>query len=212
METMPDWEKIFEEKGHVFTEPHSDMNRIVKTFHDNGVKKVLDLGCGTGRHLVYLSGLGFEVWGFDVSATALSLAKEWLEKENCFAQVLQHKMEEPFPYTDGFFDGVISTQVIHHNLMSDILQTVSEVQRVLRTGGVLFVTFPILSGVPLSGKDNWNLEQVEPGTYIPRSGPEAGVPHHYFEIEEIHEVFSDFSILEIFTDDTNHRCVLGIKK
>lgn len=209
---MPDWEKIFEERGRVFTEPHSDMKRIAQILHDNGVKKVLDLGCGTGRHLIFLSRLGFEVWGFDESATALSLAKKWLNEERYNAHVLQHKMEEPFPYADGFFDAIISTQVIHHNLKSDILQTVSEIHRVLRTGGVLFVTFPILSGVPLSGKDDWSLEQIEPGTYIPRCGPEAGIPHHYFEVEEIYEVFSNFDIMEIFIDDTKHRCVLGIKK
>jgi SAM-dependent methyltransferase len=209
---MPDWERIFEEHGRVFTEPHSEMNRITEVFRDNDVKKVLDVGCGTGRHLVYLSKLGFRVWGFDVSSTALTLAKEWLDEEKCNAVLLQHKMEEPFAYADGFFDGIISTQVIHHNLMSEILLTVSEMHRVLREGGLLFVTFPILNESPMTGKEDWNLEPVEPGTYIPRSGPEAGIPHHYFEIDEIYVVFSGFDILEIFVDDTNHRCVLGRKK
>jgi len=209
---MPDWEKIFEEHGRVFTEPHSDMNRIAEFFRHNDVKQVLDVGCGTGRHLVHLSKLGFRVWGFDVSSTALALAKEWLNEEKCNANLLQHRMEEPFPYTDGFFDAIISTQVIHHNLLSEILLTVGEMHRVIRDEGLLFVTFPILDEGRVRNKEDWNLEPVEPRTYIPSTGSEAGVPHHYFEIDEIYEVFSGFDIFEIFVDDTNHRCVLGRKK
>ncbi len=209
---MPDWDAIFAEQGRVFIEPHSAIERITKVFQTYQVKRVLDLGCGTGRHLVHLSRQGFEVYGFDKSPKALSIACEWLAEEHLVADVREHMMEEPFPYLNDFFDAVISTQVIHHNRMENIMKTVSEIGRVLRRAGVLFVTFPIFANIPQEGKEDWNLKPIEPGTYIPRSGPEAGIPHHYFEIEEIPGIFSDFKILEIFTDDANHRCVLGIKK
>lgn len=209
---MPDWDDIFAEQGRVFTEPHSCLERVVRVFIDHQVKRVLDLGCGTGRHLVHLSKLGFDVWGFDVSPQAVSMALEWLTEEGLTADIQEHRMEETFPYVDAFFDAVISTQVIHHNRMSDIMFTVREIERVLGSGGVLFVTFPIYSFVPSEGDMDWKLEQIEPGTYIPRNGPEAGIPHHYFTLEEIDTVFSGFEIMDIFTDETKHRCVLGIKK
>lgn len=209
---MPDWDEIFAEQGRVFTEPHSGLERVVRVFKDNQVKRVLDLGCGTGRHLVHLCRLGFEVYGFDVSPSALSMAHEWLNEESLTADIREHRMEEPFPYADGFFDAVISTQVIHHNRIADIMITVREIERVLRSSGVLFVTFPIYSLVPSEGDKDWNLEEIEPGTHIPREGPEAGIPHHYFTLEEIDSVFSSFEILDIFTDETKHRCVLGFKK
>ena len=41
---MPDWDDIFSEKGKVFTEPHTDMERIVKIFEERGVQKILDVG------------------------------------------------------------------------------------------------------------------------------------------------------------------------
>ncbi|MHA2020345.1 MAG: class I SAM-dependent methyltransferase [Candidatus Thorarchaeota archaeon] len=209
---MPEWEKIFEEQGRVFTEPHSDMDRIVQVFQECLVKRVLDVGCGSGRHLIYLSKRGFETYGFDISQSALSLAREWLQEEGLHATIIDHQMEERFPYGDAFFDAVVSTQVIHHNRMREILFTVREIERVLRSGGVLFVSFPILSEVPSEGKKDWKLEQIEPGTYIPRSGPEAGIPHHYFTEDEIYKVFSNFHIQSIHIDETSHRCVLGIKK
>ena len=209
---MPEWEDIFEEQGRVFNEPHQDMERVVQVFQEHNVKRVLDVGCGSGRHLILLSKRGFETYGFDASQSALSLAHEWLQEEGLQATIIRHKMENRFPYEDSFFDAVISTQVIHHNRMREILFTVGEIERVLRSGGVLFVSFPIYSEVPSEGKKDWKLEQIEPGTYIPRSGPEAGIPHHYFTEDEIHKVFANYDIQSIHIDETSHRCVLGIKK
>ena len=208
---MPDWEEIFKEKGYVFVDPHQDMSRLATIFHKHEVKRILDLGCGTGRHLAYLSQAGFEVSGFDSSKTALDLAKKWLEEECLEADILQCRMEEAFPYPDGHFDAVISIQVIHHNLMLDILTTVNEIERVLKTGGYIFITVPILGPKPEKSEDDWELHWVEEGTYIPQSGPESGIPHHYFTEEEIHEIFSNFKILEMYMDDTDHRCILAIK-
>jgi len=209
---MPEWEDIFEEQGRVFTEPHQDMEWVVQVFQEYQVRRVLDVGCGSGRHLVYLSKRGFETYGFDVSQRALSLAQEWLQEEGLHSTIIEHRMEERFPYEDAFFDAVVSTQVIHHNRMSEILFTVSEIERVLRSGGILFVSFPRLSGVPSEGDKDWELEQIEPGTYIPRSGPEAGIAHHYFTEDETYKVFANFDIQSIHMDETNHRCVLGIKR
>jgi len=119
-------------------------------------------------------------------------------------------MEAKFPYDDNFFDAIISIQVIHHNKMKDILITVSEIERVLRKGGVIFITFPRLEG--RGGLDDWKLKEVERGTYIPQAGQEKGLPHHFFTMEEIHDVFSSFNLLEIYNDRKRHRAILGIKK
>ena len=209
---MPDWDEIFKEKGYLFIDPHQDMSRLSTIFHDKEVKRILDLGCGTGRHLAFLSQAGFEVTGFDSSKTALDLAKKWLKEEELDADIHLGRMEETFPYPDGHFDAVISVQVIHHNLLRNIIVTVNEIERVLKTGGYLFITVPILGPKPENPADDWKLQQVEAGTFIPQSGPESGIPHHYFTEEELHEVFRKFRILEMYMDDTNHRCVLAIKQ
>ena len=207
---MPDWDDIFSEKGKVFTEPHTDMEKIVKIFEERGVQKILDVGSGTGRHLIFFSKKGFEIYGFDASPKAISIAKEWLAEENLNVKIKLNRMEAKFPYADNFFDAVISIQVIHHNKMKDILMTVREIERVLRKGGVIFITFPRLEG--RGGLDDWKLKEVERGTYIPQAGQEKGLPHHFFTMEEIHDVFSSFNLLEIYNDRKRHRAILGIKK
>ena len=90
--TMPDWDQIFSEKGHVFTDPHSDIERVVELIIEGNHRRILDLGCGTGRHVVYFAGLGFEVYGFDASTKALSMTQEWLQEKNLTADLREHLM------------------------------------------------------------------------------------------------------------------------
>ena len=205
---MPDWNDIFTKKGKVFTEPHSDMERIVIIFKNKRVQKVLDLGCGTGRHLIFLSKKGFDVYGFDASPKALSLATQWLEEENLNVELKLARMEEPFPYDDDYFDAIISIRVIHHNKISEILKTVGEIGRILKKEGLIFINFLKLGNIWESA----NLKEVEKGTYIPQKGKEKGLLHHFFTIEEIHNTFSSFDLIEIYPDGKNHRAILGIKK
>lgn len=209
---MPEWDAIFKEQGRVFTDPHPDMKRITEMFQERDIRRILDLGCGTGRHLIYLSKCGFDMYGFDSSPIAIEIASQWVKTERFDVPIILHRMEEPFPYDDNFFDAVISIQVIHHNLTRDILITVEETERVLRSGGFFFVTLPILTTGPMNDDDDWALEKIEEGTYLPMKGPESGIPHHYFTIDEINDVFRNFNIIELFTDSNNHRCILGIKR
>jgi len=206
---MPDWDDIFSEKGKVFTEPHQDMDKIATLFEEKGVRRILDIGSGTGRHLLYFSKKGFEVYGMDASLKGISIAKKWLSEENLKAEIILHRMEEKFPYKDDFFDAIISIQVIHHNKMKNIKITISEIERVLKKGGIIFITFPRLKG--RSGLKDWKLKEIEKNTYIPQAGQEKGLPHHFFTIEEIQDLFHSFNLLEIYDDRKRHRAILGIK-
>ena len=205
---MPDWDDVFAEKGKYFTTPHPDMERLANLFSEKGVRRILDLGCGTGRHLLFLLKKGFEVYGLDGSPNGLEIAKNWLTEENLSSELTCQKIECDFPYKNGFFDAVISIQVIHHNLMKDIVFTINEILRTLKPEGFIFLTVPLHQAFYLKKK---NMEKVETRTYIPLTGQEKGLPHHFFTIAEIKKVFSDFDLLEIYIDQTNHRAILGQK-
>lgn len=207
---MPSWDEIFKRKGTVFKKPHPNVKKIGKMFLKKGFQKILDLGCGTGRHLVMFSKMGFEVFGFDVSEFAIQLANKWLNKENLKANLLISSMIERFPYDDNFFDAIVSTNVIHHNRKKEILYTISEIIRVLKSGGLLFITVPILDSEPELMEDN--MEKVEDGTFIPLSGLDKDIPHHFFNKEEIYNVFKAFEILSLKIDKTKHWAILGKKK
>ncbi|MFX1446468.1 MAG: class I SAM-dependent methyltransferase [Promethearchaeota archaeon] len=206
---MPDWDHLFTEQGKIFVKPHPDMERLAKLFKEQGIQKILDLGCGTGRHLVFFARKGFELYGIDGSPKALEIASKWLKEEGLNAELKNHRMEQRFPFADGFFDAIISIQVIHHNLMRDIIFTIKEIKRILKVKGMIFITVAILKGKAKAKR--LDLKEIEKNTYIPQKGIEEGLPHHYFTLEEIYEVFSSFDLQEIYIDDTGHRAILGQK-
>lgn len=72
---MPQWDEVFRKHGKFFLKPQEDMADIVRIFRQQKVKTVLDLGCGSGRHTVYLAQRGFRVFGIDVSPTGIALTK-----------------------------------------------------------------------------------------------------------------------------------------
>ena len=208
---MPEWDEIFTESGRVFLNPHSDMERISELFGKKKIQRILDLGCGTGRHILFFAKKGFDVYGLDGSPRGIELAREWLTEEGEEAKLDCSRIEHPFPYADKFFDALISIQVIHHNFIADILKTVKEIERVLKKDGIIFITIPYqFEDQPTS--DEWQLKKVESRTYIPHAGKEKGIPHHFFSLEEIEKIFNAFEFLEIYIDTTNHRAILGVKK
>jgi SAM-dependent methyltransferase len=49
-----------------------------------GIKRLLDLGCGSGAKLFEFAQRGYEVWGVDVGADAIRLCKELLPQGRFF--------------------------------------------------------------------------------------------------------------------------------
>jgi len=78
---MKQWNRIFKEQGKVFLKPQEDIPRIVRLFKKKSVKRILDLGCGSGRHTVYLAKHGFEVYGIDIAPKGIEITKDLLKKK-----------------------------------------------------------------------------------------------------------------------------------
>ena len=133
------WNEIFTERGRFFTEVHEDIARISTRLSRLNAVQVLDLGSGSGRHLVHFARLGFSVCGLDDSSVGTRLARHWLASEGLTADLRTGSMHDPLPYTDEFFDAVIAVQVIHHARLAAIRRLVGEMTRVLKPGGQLLV-------------------------------------------------------------------------
>src|SRR6059036_215345 len=156
------------------------------------VSKLLDLGCGAGRHAIYLAKAGFQVTGLDVSTTALRELQGRIDKYKLTnATIIKHEMSE-LPFIDNYFDGVVSTNVLHHGTAAEIKRTLGEVYRVMRKSAVAFV-------VTLSRKDfrYGSGKNLEPDTYQFTEGDEKGIVHHFFSEKELQSFFSQFEFLTL---------------
>lgn len=105
---MKQWNEIFKKYGKVFLEPQEDTERVAEIFRKNGVKKILDLGCGTGRHSVFFTKRGFDVYGIDIAEEGIRMTKEWLKKEGLRSKLKTGSIYGKLPYEANFFDAVIS--------------------------------------------------------------------------------------------------------
>ncbi|MHC4481579.1 MAG: class I SAM-dependent methyltransferase [Planctomycetota bacterium] len=106
--------------------------------------KVLEYGCGFGRHLKYLHQIeGIEVYGCDQSPSMLSVAKVLLlgrfpELEERLTLI---EPDQRLPYEDGFFDVAFTVSVLIHVAPADLAGRVAELRRVA-DGMLLNVEFP----------------------------------------------------------------------
>lgn len=202
------WEQIFRRDGRIFLEPAKFITQWTGLLKERGVESILDIGCGTGRHLVHMSKFGFHSVGLDNSPTALLLAREWLLKEGLEADLLISDMRLPLPFKNDSFGAVISTQVIHHARLATVLNTAKEIERVVCTGGMIAISVParrtITEGIP-------GYEEIEPNTFVPMSGSEKGLPHHLFTPDEFREIFPRFKTLDLQVIDDRVIALTGCK-
>ena len=205
MDHQKTWESIFKKSGKVFLEPQEDMGKVIKLFRKEKVKKILDLGCGSGRHTVMLTKAGFDVYAIDISKEGLKLTRKWLKEKNLKAKTKKASCYEKFPFKDNLFDTVISIQVIHHNLHNKIKFCISEIERVLKPDGVIFITV----AAKRHKRNTTKSKMIESRTYIPLDGEEKGLPHFFYNKNLMKKDFRNFKILNIHKDKGNHYCLLG---
>jgi SAM-dependent methyltransferase len=202
------WEKIFAQDGRVFTEHLPALDEVAQKFQAHQCRKVLDLGCGNGRHVVALAGLGFQVIGLDISFTGLVLSQQWLEESSQRAVLIQSDTRQPLPLVENCLDGLLSTQVIHHALLDEVLMAINEIYRILKPGGLAFVTVPCRSSSQRRSKSL----QIEENTFLPQEGPESGLPHHIFSEERLRLAFHDFTIKEVSYRDNGRILAIWVQK
>jgi ubiquinone/menaquinone biosynthesis C-methylase UbiE len=159
--------------------------------------KALDLGCGTGRHSLWLASAGAEVTAIDFSEGMLAQAMAKCGAER--VRFVAHDLHEPLPLASEDFDLVVSGLVLEH--LRELKPFFIEMERVLRPQGraVVSAMHPamFLRGTQAQFTDPTSGELVQPGS-VPHSvgsfvlsGLRAG-----FELLDIEEFAPDATLAE----------------
>lgn len=181
-------------------EPQSDTLRFLRFLKKEQKYKVedrsiLDLGCGTGRNVNYLGELGNKVIGIEISKTAINLAKERANELGLKINYILGDIGEPYEVEENSIDIVLD--VTSSNSLDEKGRDVylSEVNRVLKTGGYFFVRALCKDG----NKNVKNLLKMSPGreydTYVIK---EMGLTERVFSREDFIKTYSKyFKILKL---------------
>jgi ubiquinone/menaquinone biosynthesis C-methylase UbiE len=123
-------------EGELYLEDNSFVEKISNCISlcINDLKTILDIGCAYGGTAFYLKDQfkGECFYGIDPGAESIKIANNNLGSDRVqFKQGYSHDLT----YSDNMFDVVIFSMILQWMPRNKLIKTISEVDRVLRTGG-----------------------------------------------------------------------------
>jgi len=147
--------------------------------------KLLDVGCGEGRHSILAAKLGFRVTGVDFEPQALERARRFARAKRARGIVFRRASVFRLPFAEASFDVVLDYGCLHHQKKSDWRAYRRSILRVLAPRGFYVLSvfsrrFRLFRG----SRRPWHIAQ--------------GAYRRYFVPGEIRTLFGgDFEILEL---------------
>jgi ubiquinone/menaquinone biosynthesis C-methylase UbiE len=164
----------------------------IQLFKEMGYERILDIGCGYGKHSIYLAENNFNVTSIDINAQAIEWLKRYIDRKSISNITLIQADKNSLPFQDNYFDAVICTSVLHHQDFKQIENSISEIYRVLRRNG--YFSFDFLS----VEDDSFGIgEEIEENTFVGSREGEDNIPHHYTDVIELNELFNSFREIKI---------------
>jgi SAM-dependent methyltransferase len=193
---MPDWNTLFTSKENRWDNIHEEVLALAESRKLPKSTTILDLGCGAGRHMEYLGKRYYHMVGLDIAPNGLAVTRERLAKKRLPVELALADMSAPLPFADESFDCVVSIHVIFHNPRKVIAATIAEMNRVTKPGGLILTTF----NSTLSSRCGKGIE-LEEGTWIPDTGIDEGIPHHFSTLQDVVDLMVPFEVTSIQLDE-----------
>jgi len=191
---MPHWGELFAEAEMQSRPPEPALLELLPRLQEAGCRRVLDAGCGVGRHLLPLLKAGFRVCGVDREVEVLRILQGRLAAgpEAAQAASLVRADLQNLPFPNGTFDLAVSIKVINHGLAADFRRYCRELDRILPPGGHLFI-----NASPREVVEKVRLPQtreLEPGTLVDIATPDGDQVHHFPTSGEILSQFPNYEV------------------
>ncbi len=172
-------------------EPEPEVRDVVPVLRGRGATAALDLGCGVGRHALFLAEAGFAVEAIDGSPVGIAEAANSAAARGLSLN-LREAPADALPFADGAFDYVLSWNVIYHGNQGDVGRRLAEIWRVLKPGG-------LYQGTMLPTRNsNYGLgRRIAPDTFVNDAIEERAHPHFYCDAAGVVALFAGFELLSL---------------
>jgi cyclopropane fatty-acyl-phospholipid synthase-like methyltransferase len=165
------------------SEPEPELAKFIESSEHKG--KALDLGCGDGRHALFLAKNGYNVTGVDISGVAIKKLERIAQSEKLNSTLkLHHSDVRDFDYPPEEFDFVAAVTLFDHVPKKDLRPLFEKVAHSLKKDGVIFIKVHTV-------KDPGKLNGSEKASEL------SWAIQHYFKESELRELLeSKFKILK----------------
>lgn len=121
--------------------PAESVLDLIKSVDPAENPKVLDIGCGIGRHSIAFATKDFKVFALDGSEEALNDLKIRMENAELNIDIVKSDYRKQI-FLENSFDIILSYNVIYHGLKEDFERAVELCKRCLKKDGIFFFTCP----------------------------------------------------------------------
>ena len=191
------WINLHKEKRHQPRYPHQlAVSFALRTFQKGG--KILDLGCGAGRHTKFLAENGFMAYGCDYSPNGIKASQELLASKNLKAN-FEIASVDALPYENDFFDGLICFGVLYYNDKESIQKAANEIFRVLKKGAKALIIVRSLEDYRYENAKKLSKYEViiQENNQNRSAFKENDMPMYFFDKDEVKRVFHCFKNIQI---------------
>ena len=199
------WSQTSAESLQKALEPyHQGKDEILDVLKAHRVRHICDAGCGFGAYSLLLASNGFEVEGFDLSESAVAVAKELLGNYKIDTSGYRAASILQTGYEDEQFDAVIAYSVLDQMTVDDAKKGLTELSRIVKKDGLLVLAFDSLE------EDDLGLAHtvMQDGSLLYTQGKRAGMIFHPFKEQELSELLGDKEILYRKTSTKGERVLV----
>ena len=174
---------------------------FMSIFNEHGVKKVLDVACGTGRHAVRLAEAGYQVTGVDINGESLESARAHAQERGVEVEFVEGTYLELSRGRPGPFDGLYSVgnSLSFCKTEEEVTGALRQFRSVLRPGGVAIVQILNYVGVA---------ERQERLDFV-RSSVRDGVERVVIKFFRFGQPFWDVEFVTVWQEEGTWRAEVG---
>ena len=185
-----DWEKNMNKEWLI---PSIESYYFANIWKMQGKTRVLDLGCGVGRHSMLFYDYGFKVTACDITPYAINYLKNWQKERGINFDVIECDMLN-MPFKNNSFDCIYAYHVLSHTNLEGFIKLFDKIYDILDKDGEIY--FDVLSKKCYLFTDS-GYPKIDSNTVLSKDIHEMDVPHICFSYDELISILHKFEIVEM---------------
>ena len=155
------WDAFYEKRGRYFLNADPNLSKLILKFKLFNVKKVLDIGCGSGINSIALAKEGFRVTGIDISKKAINLASKWADDNSLKINFQYGDISQALKFEDDSFDACLAIDSLSYSSATSCFFCIEEINRILKKRGFMYLVLPVKSSNRLMSHIIFSVEEIE---------------------------------------------------